>query len=253
MSSLRVMTYNVHGCVGTDRHLDHLRIAKVIAAHDPDVVALQELDVARERSGRNHQARLIADELKMRFHFHPALFINDEEQYGDALLSRWPLHLKHAAALPTVNAKRPFEPRGALWVGIEKDGVEYQIINTHLGLRGRERLAQIDALMGENWLSNPSCSPPRILCGDFNALPNSTVHRRVTRTLRDVQRQVPGIRPRATFPSRHPLLRLDYIFVSDDLDVQQVRVMNDALSRTASDHLPLVADLRFTDRQSTIS
>ncbi len=71
-TKLRVMTYNVHGCVGTDGRHDLERIATVIGESQPDVVALQELDVARPRSGGSHQASRIAELLGMAGHFHPA-------------------------------------------------------------------------------------------------------------------------------------------------------------------------------------
>jgi len=48
---LRIMTYNVHRCVGVDGRADPRRIAEVIAAYQPDIVALQELDVGRLRTG----------------------------------------------------------------------------------------------------------------------------------------------------------------------------------------------------------
>lgn len=245
---VRIMTYNVHGCVGCDGRLDHGRIAEVIAAENPDVVALQELDVSRERSGRSHQARLIAEQLNMRFHFHPAMRIKEEEEYGDALLARWPLSLCKAAELPTVNERLAFEPRGALWASIEVDGREIQVINTHLGLSNNERKAQIEALMGHEWVRHPACAgSPRILCGDFNALPGSKVYQRACRDMRDTQRMLPSHRPKATFPSRWPLMRLDYIMVSNGLRCEGVRTVNSKLAKMASDHLPLVADLELDE------
>lgn len=247
---IRIMTYNVHGCVGCDRRLDLARIAEVIAAEDPDVVALQELDVSRERSGRAHQARLIAEQLNMRFHFHPAHRIKEEEEYGDAILARWPLSLRKAAELPTVKERLAFEPRGALWASIEVDGTEIQVMNTHLGLSNNERKAQIEALMGHEWVQHPQCAQPSVLCGDFNALPGSKVYRRACHGLNDTQRLLPAHRPKATFPSRWPLLRLDYIFVSPGLACQNVRVVNTPLARVASDHLPLVADLELVPADS---
>lgn len=237
------MTYNVHGCVGCDRRLDHARIAAVIAEEDPDVVALQELDVSRDRSGRAHQARIIAGHLNMGFHFHPAFRIRDEEEYGDAILSRWPLRVRRAAALPTVKERLAFEPRGALWVEVEVNGRVIQVINTHLGLSNNERKAQIAALMGEEWLQHPECAAPSVLCGDFNAIPGSRVYRSAVQGMRDTQRMILGQRARPTFPSRWPLLRLDYILVSSDLRCETVRVINSKLARVASDHLPLVADV----------
>src|SRR5215204_6162405 len=87
--SFRVMTYNVHRCRGLDRAWSPERIAAVIASCHPDVVALQELDVGRARSGRIDQAETIARDLGMDVQFFPALRIM-EELYGDAILSRWP-------------------------------------------------------------------------------------------------------------------------------------------------------------------
>lgn len=247
---IRIMTYNVHGCVGCDRRLDYGRIAQVIAAEKPDVVALQELDVSRERSGRTHQARLIAEQLDMRFHFHPAMRMKEEEEYGDALLARWPLTLRKAAELPTVKEWLAFEPRGALWTSIEIDGQEIQVINTHLGLSNNERKAQIEELMSHAWVRHPECTgTPVILCGDFNALPGSKVCQKASVGLTDTQRMLPGQRPQATFPSRWPLIRLDYIFVSMGFKCSAVRVINTPLARLASDHLPLVADLELVPQE----
>jgi len=245
-ASLRIMTYNVHSGVGTDRKLDLARIAEVIASQNPDIVALQELDVARKRSGLAHQARVIAEHLDMHFHFYPAMRIHEEEEYGDAILSRWPMRLRRAAELPTVKERLAFEPRGALWASIEAHGKEIQVINTHLGLSNNERIKQIDALLGPEWLGHPECDTPLVLCGDFNALPFSKVYRKACQVLADTQRGVSRHRPRATFPSRWPVLRLDYIFTSADLQCLAVDVANTPLAKLASDHLPLVAEVRLT-------
>ena len=241
---LRLMTYNVHSCVGTDRRLSHERIAEVIAHYDPDVVALQELDYKRLRSGGQDQARLIADDLGMMFHFHPALRIK-EEMYGDAILSKRPLSLRKAGELPTVGARRPLEPRGALWVSVTVGNVQVQIINTHLGLNGRERMMQIADLLGTRWIGAEQAATPMILCGDFNSLPGSAVHRRATSVFRDAQRLHSRRTWQPTFPSYFPMVRLDYVFVSPDLRVERMTVPRTRLTQTASDHLPVVVDLRL--------
>ena len=60
---VRILTYNVHRCVGVDRRLDVGRVAAVIAAQEPDIVALQELDVGRARTGGADQAHRLAQRL----------------------------------------------------------------------------------------------------------------------------------------------------------------------------------------------
>ncbi|MEZ0275884.1 MAG: endonuclease/exonuclease/phosphatase family protein [Roseimicrobium sp.] len=240
---LRVMTYNVHGCAGTDGKFDVERIASVIRTYNPDIVALQELDVARRRSGGSHQANLIAEHLGMKGHFHPAWLPLPEEQYGDAILTPWPFRLIKGAELPTAASPLAFEPRGALWISVQKQDAEIQVMNTHLGLSPKERRNQVDALLGPDWLTHPACTPPVIFCGDLNDIPGSRVYRRIASKLQDVQRTAGLFRARATFPSRLPLIRLDYIFTSPGITVESAQVCRSPLTRVASDHLPLVADL----------
>jgi endonuclease/exonuclease/phosphatase family metal-dependent hydrolase len=69
----RVMTYNVHPCIGADGHLSPYQIAEVISRCRPDIVALQELDVGRVRTGNLHQAEAIAQQLEMRFVYATAI------------------------------------------------------------------------------------------------------------------------------------------------------------------------------------
>ncbi|MGE3774133.1 MAG: endonuclease/exonuclease/phosphatase family protein, partial [Gammaproteobacteria bacterium] len=128
---------------------------------------------------------------------------------------------------------------------VEVDGVSWQIINTHLGLRAGERAAQIDHLLGEHWLEAALRAGPVVLLGDLNAGEGSYVCRRLGARLTDVQRAVPGWRPRNTWFGHRPTLRLDHIFVSRDVEVAEVAVIDSSLARRASDHLPLVATLRL--------
>lgn len=241
--SFRVMTYNVHGCRGTDGRFSHRRIAEVIAEQSPDIVALQELDVKRARSGHIDQAEQIASDLQMHMQFFPAFRLADE-QYGDAILSRWPLALKRANGLPGLRLLPKLEPRGALWTAIDIDGVPLQMFNTHLGLLRRERNAQVAALLGGDWIAHEECRGPIVLAGDFNFISGSRAYRQVTSTLIDVQRTPANSFPRRTFPSRFPRLRIDYIFVSPSIYVVQVQTPVSQLTRAASDHLPVIADLQ---------
>jgi len=239
---VRVMTYNIHGCVGMDGILDPGRIARLVARYQPDLVALQELDVNRKRSGSLDQAQLIARHLKMHFHFHPS-FELEEGAYGNAILSRLPMQLVRAAALPTL-AGRQLEPRGALWVSVQAGSGEIQLINTHLGLNGRERLLQTEALLSEDWLGD--CSGPVVLCGDFNAFPRSKVWKRLTSSLRDVQVEADNHKPRGTYSGLYPKARIDHLFIGTGLEVASVRVPAGEMARMASDHLPLICDIRFS-------
>jgi endonuclease/exonuclease/phosphatase family metal-dependent hydrolase len=236
---LKLLTYNVHSCIGTDRRLAPERIAEVIAAAQPDIIGLQELDVGRRRTGGIDQAHAIAEILKMQHHFHAALDV-EEERYGDAILTALPAELIKAGPLPSVG-----EQRGALWIEVEVGERRLQVFNTHLGLRRVDRMRQAEVLLGPEWLGSERVADhPVMLLGDFNSIPSSPPYKRLAGALTDVRTHMAGqLRP--TFPSRFPLLRLDHIFISNEVSVLGVEVIATSLAKLASDHLPLVATIEI--------
>jgi endonuclease/exonuclease/phosphatase family metal-dependent hydrolase len=242
----RILTYNVHRCVGGDRRLDVRRVADVIAAEAPDIVALQEVDVGRARTGGTDQAHDLARRLGMVSRFNAAFQV-EEEQFGDAILTARPERLIRAAPLPGYPRIPRLEPRGALWVAIDLGaGQEVQVINTHLGLVPREQQLQAAALAGEDWLGAKARRDPLILLGDFNATPRTLVHRTLAGRLDDAHALRGESRTRlATFPASLPMLRIDHVFVSAGVRAASLRVVTSALARAASDHLPLVMDFEL--------
>ncbi|MBQ1540813.1 endonuclease [Caulobacter sp. CCUG 60055] len=236
----RILTYNVHRCVGVDRRLDVGRIADVVAALEPDIVALQELDVGRARTGGVDQAHEIARRLEMAFHFHPAMSV-EEELYGDAILTRLPERLVRADALPPYPI-RGLEPRGALWIEVDLGEDRLQVINTHLGLVPQEQRRQARALAGRDWVGDHRRVGPTVLLGDFNAVAGSAVHRILTADLADARRVAPARAPTPTFPSTFPLVQIDHVFVSPEVEVRALFAPYTQATRKASDHLPLVMD-----------
>lgn len=237
------MTYNIHSCRGSDGRADPGRIAEVIARCAPDIVALQEVDVARARSGGIDQATAIASLLRMDAHFHPALHLA-EEKYGDAILTTLPSRLVKAGPLPSAG-----EPRGAIRVAVDLGGTDLHVVNTHLGLRRGERMRQAAILLGPGWLGSPQ-GGRTVLMGDLNAGPRSAAYRMLARTMADVQVEAGG-KPAPTFPSRFPMLRLDHILVGDGIGVVSAEVPSDILIRGASDHLPLLATLDIAPQTAT--
>ena len=119
-----------------------------------------------------------------------------------------------------------------------------QIITTHLGLRRAERLAQIEALLGPDWLGHKNCREPFILLGDFNSVPRSLPYRRLAGHLRDARTGI-SRGPQATFPSRFPFLRIDHAFVGGPLDLIRAEAIRTPLARIASDHLPLLLEFHL--------
>ena len=241
----RILTYNVHRCLGTDGRLDVGRIAATIAAEEPDIVALQEVDVGRARTGGVDQAHRIAEQLKMKSRFHAALKV-EEELYGDAILTCLPERVIKTGPLPGYRPIPQLEPRGALMVAIEvAPGVEVQVINTNLGLVPKEQQIQAAAVAGDDWLGHAERRDPLILIGDFNAVARSVVWRTFAVKLNDATKGRRGEPRIATFPSQAPILRIDHVFVSKGVRVTGMHVPATPLAKVASDHRPLVMDFEI--------
>lgn len=243
---LRVLTYNVHRWLGTDRKTAPGRTAEVIAGCDADVVALQEVRLGRSQSGGLDQAEAVARSLGMDLHFQPTVRIMGE-QFGLAILTGLPSRRIKGGALPMLTRKTVPEVRSALWVEIEVGGKPLQVVNTHLSLLSdRERLVQADALIGAEWLGGEEAGDSSILVGDLNAGPRSKAYKHLAGRMRDVQLAAPVPCRLNTFHTRLPLRRIDHVFVSDDIRVAAVEAIRTPLARVASDHVPLVADLRMS-------
>lgn len=236
--TFRLMTYNVHGCIGSDGRLDVDRVGSVIAEQHPDLVVLQEIDVGQQRSGRVDQAQQLADALSMHAHFTCASQRGGGE-FGIAMLASQEISLRAEGCLPAHGD----EARAAQWACVSRDGVDMDVLHTHLSVRYRDRKAQLKALLGDEWLATRMASPHLIVCGDLNAMPFSSVYRTLSRKLNDVQRALGG-RNYATWPATRPFARIDHIFVGSGFSVERCLVPRSPLTMAASDHLPVVADLK---------
>ncbi|MGI8819895.1 MAG: endonuclease/exonuclease/phosphatase family protein [Chthoniobacterales bacterium] len=241
-ATLRVATYNVHGCVGMDRQRSESRIAEVIASLSADIVGLQELDVNRKRSAAVDQAALIAQQLGWRHLFHPAMRAGDE-QYGDAIISRHALTAKRSIDLPGKGTWYCREQRVAIWVEAETALGRVELINSHFGLGRSERIAQAQLLTGSAVLGTVATDTPLVLLGDFNSVRTSPAYRIVAQNLRDARSFVGGAGACRTFPTRFPALAVDHIFVNSALRATALAVHRTPLARSASDHFPLVAEV----------
>lgn len=239
----RIMTYNVHGCGGTDGRISPRRIARIIEAEMPDVVALQEVDMGRRRSRAEDQAELIGRLTGMNHVFCPTVTIR-AEHYGHAVFSPWPMEIVKRARLPVAPGRQFSEPRAALWVRVSLPGRTLNVVTTHLGLGWNEGTVQVEALLGDEWLGGIPADEPVLLCGDFNLSPKRAAYRRLVEKMRDAQTALPGHRPLTTFTSLRPFIRIDHVMLSPLFEVQGVRVPRNDLTRVASDHFPLVVDLR---------
>ncbi|WP_426755233.1 endonuclease/exonuclease/phosphatase family protein [Myxococcus sp. Y35] len=229
---LRVMTFNIQsGARGLER------VAHVIRAAVPDIVALQEVDVGSTRArGLDQTAELSRlTGLKYRAHFRTTDLYGGA--YGIALLSRFPLEALAQYPLPV---PRGAEPRTLAHAVVEVDGREVSVYLTHLIRRpfnGSVRVRQsayVARLMARD-------SRPKLLMGDLNDGPDSHSTRLLRRELQDVVADTGTTGGTYPLPLFLPTLRIDYVLACEAFTPMSSRV----LRVDASDHYPVVADLRL--------
>lgn len=235
---IRVMTYNLHSCIGLDGRNSVQRIAEILHRYDPDFVALQELDAGCSRSGGVNQLEELRRMWPSEGEFFPLVDMKGGS-YGIGYLTRLPVVGRTKTVLPGAQQMVRQEPRGLIQVKVRLSDQEtvVEISNTHLGLTRKERTAQIEGITEET--AQCEGSMPQILLGDFNCSPQSPEYGFLTSRWKCTQ-PVPEKTWFGTFPVRH----LDYCFMRGDLEVVQTEVPRDSVTRLASDHLPIITDLR---------
>jgi endonuclease/exonuclease/phosphatase family metal-dependent hydrolase len=226
MGPLRVASFNIqHGRLPSGK-VDIRLTARACAALESDVLALQEVDRWRLRSGFAHQARTIARLTGMAHTFSPALRTWWVSAYGDALLVRGRLTEVELVALPH---ERGHEPRTAIVAEVNVKGTRLSVAATHLSVATRESEPQLLAALAA-LARRPR---PWLLLGDLNLWPDR-VEPVVTRAgLTLVDPSAP------TFPARAPRARIDHCAVSD-LDVGAIETPE----LPVSDHRALVVEVR---------
>ena len=232
-NTIRVMSYNIQNGIGIDKATDYQRIADVIAGVAPDVVALQELDSATNRSKQvDVLSRLAA--LTAMYPVYGASIPYDGGKYGIGVLSKEkPVSWKR---IPLPGRE---EARSLLMVEFK----EYVLCCTHFSLNADDRRSSVDIIDQ----AVKDFSKPVILAGDLNATPRTPVL--------DAFRQnwlVLSDTARFTFPSDKPARTIDYIMgytpKGYTYSVWQKRIPN----TLASDHLPLFADIRLKAEKANI-
>lgn len=222
-------SYNVHRCVGLDGSQEPDRVARVLRELRADIVGLQEVDSRSDPSGQVRQLEQLAAASGYHSIAGPTI-LRQDGHYGNALLTGG-----RAREIRRLDLSHPGrEPRGAIDVDLDIDGVIVRVIVTHLGLRPGERRFQVKRLLDVLSLEGGNLT---VVMGDINEwLPGS----RPLRWLHGRLGRAPAMR---TFPSFLPLLALDRIWVWPRKALQAIEVHGTPAARIASDHLPIKASI----------
>jgi endonuclease/exonuclease/phosphatase family metal-dependent hydrolase len=234
MTSLKVATYNIRKCIGTDRKRDPDRVLAVLAELDADIIALQEADRRfglRASAIPQHMFLEHSDYVPVELGGRAPNRLKGIGWHGNAILVRRGIVAVHAEPLviPTL------EPRGAVTAVLRVHGRHIRILGAHLDLSGLWRRRQIRAML--HHLDTIGPHMPTVILGDFNQWSDRGAlsefafhHHRMVKTP-------------PSFHSRRPVARLDRIIVSHDIAVEAADAHGSALAQMASDHLPLWAKI----------
>lgn len=234
---LSIASYNLHSCVGLDRVCSPARVADVLRELACDIYALQEVD----NQPGDHEESMQLEYLSKVMHMSavPGLrIVRHTGEYGNAILTRLPIVSVRRHDLSYSRA----EPRGALDVELDLFGRPLRVIATHLGLRRSERRFQWRRLMVA--IAEGSMETPLIVLGDMNEW-----YRRA-QTLREAHIAFGEPPAPVGFPSFAPCLALTRIWVRPRAAIESIEAHRSALTRKASDHLPLKAVLKLDDLHS---
>ncbi|KRD07962.1 endonuclease [Mycobacterium sp. Root265] len=253
---MRFATFNIlHGrTVGDGVHPD--RLAECVRQLDPDILALQEVDLEQQRSGRSDLTAVAAEAMGAESHRFVAaisgtpgatwMAATGEEQpgtaaYGIALLSRFPATSWQVVRLPRIPMRFPMylpgpdkvmivneEPRAAVIAQLDTPLGPMSVANTHLSFVPGWNRRQLRRLM-KDLRGLPG---PHILAGDLNLTPEAAS-------------KCSGLRPLATaptFPAEAPTRQLDHILTDDPALCAR---NSTAPAAGLSDHRPLVVDIEL--------
>lgn len=226
--SLRVVTWNVHGCTaGVDVIVDELR--KI----DADIICLQEAEVGTARAEGADQAALIAERLGMKHYSAGSRFAEGGGEQRMAILARSELEQTGPLDAGTgriygVTAVLRGEHPPLRIVSVHLTST-YRMDVRHAADTTRSRLKESSDLADrlKTWPETV------IVAGDLNSVPGLPEHAVLARHLK----RVPATQP--TYPSDSPRLPLDHVYHSSSLRVRRWEVIRSV----ASDHCPLLVEI----------
>lgn len=239
--TIRILSYNIHHGEGTDGVFDYERLAAVISAHNPDLVALQEVDRNTTRASGVDQAAKLAGLTGMYHVYGPAMdYANGE--YGEAILSRWPIIDDENFVLEN---REGSEPRAMIIARlVHPGGLEIAFAGTHLAHdSSADRLEQAWR-MRRKLAEKPYDAMMVILAGDLNALTGSEPMRELIE--RGGWHDAFAVDPRPTYPNVNPARRIDWILIRTApgmrFEIMETRVIE---NESASDHCAILVEIRL--------
>ena len=230
---MKVMSFNTQHCLNyIEQKIDFDIMAKTILDCDADIVGLNEMRGKGNDPEFDDQVKILSELTGMPYYiFAPAIQVRDKGPYGNGFLSKIPIIKAETIMIPDPLVKKVggrYETRCVLKVLLE-NGVT--VLVTHMGLVSDERVNAVATVLEH--MADEKC----ILMGDFNMKPEDAILAPIYDKMKDTAELFDS--PKLSSKSIEPKVKIDYIFVSRDIDV----VSADIPAIIASDHRPHVATI----------
>ena len=230
---MKLMTFNTQHCLNyVERYIDFQIMADAIKECGADIVALNEMRDRGESEAYAPQAYILSKRTGLAYHyFARAVYFDKVNPYGNAILSRYPLLNVETVMIPDPDPRtgtRYYETRCLLKATLANG---LTVLVTHFGLNPDEQQNAVDTILAH--LKDEKC----ILMGDFNVRPENPILEPIRARMKDAADYF--AEPLLSFPSDTPKRKIDYIFVSPDIEI----VKADIPAIVASDHRPHTAEI----------
>ena len=232
---MKIMSFNTQHCLNyIEKKIDFEIMADAIKKCGADIVGLNEMRGKGPDEEYENQAEILSGLSGLSYgYFAKAIDIKGVNPYGNAFLSKIPIISAETIPVPEPNPRtgdKYYEKRCLLKAKLE-GGITVLVI--HFGLNTDEQENAVKTII-EN-LEEEKC----ILMGDFNMNPDNEILKPIRERMKDTA-DLFG-EPLFSFPSDNPNSKIDYIFVSPDIEV----ISADIPAIVASDHRPHTAEVIF--------
>lgn len=231
---MKIMTFNTGHCFNElNKRIDYEAMANVIKDYDADIVGLNEIRDKGADAEYENQMKILSELTGIKnYFFAEAISFDGKNPYGNGFLSKIPVEIAETISIPDPEPKTGtdyYETRCLLKVKLENG---LTVLVTHFGLNRDEQENAVKTVL-EN-LEDEKC----ILMGDFNVKPSDEIlipFRNKMKDTADVFKE-----PMFSFPSDAPDRKIDYIFVSRDIEVTSAEIP----PVLVSDHRPHTAIIK---------
>ncbi len=225
---MKIMSFNTQHCLNfVEQKIDFEIMADAIKKCEADIVGLNEMRDKGADADYEAQTAILSQLTGLQNHyFAKAIDFDGKNPYGNALLSKYPIVKAETILVPDPEEKTEpgyYETRCLLKAKLE-GGITVLVI--HFGLNRDEQQNAVETVLKH--IENEKC----ILMGDFNVTPERDILKPIRARMKDVADCFD--KPLLSFPSDKPEIKIDYIFVSQDIEV----VSADIPAIVASDHRP---------------